>query len=191
MPVGRRFNLWCQSVFIDVTEDRALYAVILLTGGGLFAIRFGLFTLLKGLGDVYDRRRAQNTPRSKCRSIALGAVELSGTAAGPNPIPSLVAQIPAFISQVLVEEYEDTRKSRGWRKLHEQEFRIPFFLEDETGRVKVNPEGANCSLMVDAKYSTSWRDGSEEYSRSALDRALQLPGPKILAQLFDILAGSK
>jgi hypothetical protein len=116
---------------------------------------FGVYSFFRGFRVLRNKRIVENTPTSKCRSIAMGLVEVQGTAAGERTIPSLVGQLPCFCSQVKIERWQKSGKSHRWVKVHEEKTGIPFLLEDSTGRVKVDPAGAEYDLSSDLEYSTS------------------------------------
>jgi LemA protein len=139
---------------------------------GFLALCFGLFAYFLGFGDWYDKRLLDCTPISKCRSVALGPVVVSGRVGGPNPIPSLIGQLPSFISRVVVEEYRSNGKSRDWRTVHKREFRMPFYVLDGSGEIKVEPQKAVLWLEQDIKYSS--RDGVAEYTRAASERSVEV-----------------
>jgi LemA protein len=139
---------------------------------GFLALCFGLFAYFIGFGDWYDKRLLDCTPISKCRSVALGPVVVCGKVGGPSPIPSLIGHLPSFISKVVVEEYRSNGKSRSWQTVHKRELWMPFYIEDGTGEIKVEPQRAVLWLERDIKYSSS--DGLADYSQAASDRATQL-----------------
>jgi LemA protein len=74
----------------------------------------------------------------------------------------------------VVEEYRSNGKSRDWRTVHKRELRMPFYVEDGTGEIKVEPERAILWLERDIKYSST--DGVAEYSKAASDRSAQVEG---------------
>lgn len=150
---------------------------------GLLAVGAGAFFLLQGIGNVHDKQRVLRTATGRCRSVSLGTVGLSGSATGAKPIASLITQIPSYISRVVVEEERQSRNGKRWEKVHEQEFRVPFYLDDGTGAVKVNPEGSTPLLQADVSYSAY--EDSSEYADSAFDRALlQSMAVRPLSSLF-------
>ena len=71
---------------------------------------------------------------------SLGVIELCGTASKGNPMASLITHVPSYISRVVVEEDVESRGTKRWQKIHTQEPRVPFYLDDGTGAVKVNPQ---------------------------------------------------
>jgi LemA protein len=141
----------------------------LLIAIGFLLLCFGLFAYFIGFGDWYDKRLLDCTPISKCRSVALGPVVVSGRVVGPNPIPSLIGHLPSFISRVVVEEYRSNGKSSEWRRIHKRELRMPFYIEDGSGEIRVEPDRAVLWLEQDIEYSAS--DGTVQYAPTASERA--------------------
>lgn len=139
---------------------------------GFLNLAFGLFVYFLGFGDWYDKRLLECTPISRCRSVALGPVVVSGKVGGPNAIPSLIGHLPSFISKVVVEEYRRSGKSSSWQTVHKRELRMPFFVQDGTGEVRIEPERAVLWLERDIKYSAP--DGVAEYAKSASDLSVNV-----------------
>ena len=136
---------------------------------GFLLLCFGLFVYFIGFADWYDKRLLDCTPISKCRSVALGPVVVSGKVTGLHPIPSLIAHLPSFISRVVVEQYRKSGKSSEWRTVHKRELRMPFYVDDGSGLIKVEPQKAVLWLQQDVQYSS--QTGVVEYSPAAADRA--------------------
>jgi len=92
------------------------------------------------------RRRwfIENLPTSKARSVAMGLAELKGKAkyADENPLLSPVQGLPCVWYRVVVERHATHNSKRSSRVLLRREVGVPFYLEDDTGRVKVLPDGA-------------------------------------------------
>lgn len=128
-----------------MSDDRdILYAAI---GAG-----FGAYTFFKGFQILRNKRLVENTPTSKCRSIALGLAEVQGKATGDTWFTSPLAEVRCYCSQLKIERYEKRGKSSRWVTVHERQNMVPFFVEDETGRVRVNPQGAELDLSPDLEY---------------------------------------
>jgi len=136
---------------------------------GFLLLSLGLFVFLIGFMDWYDERLLECTPISRCSGIALGRIVLSGRVVGLNPLPSLIAHLPSFISRVVVEVYERRGKSADWRVVHKRELRMPFYLRDSSGEVKVDPDQAVLWLERDVVYSTE--TGIADYTPAAGVRA--------------------
>ncbi len=79
-------------------------------------------------------------------------VELKGIVRCATPLTSEIAGLPCvYVRSVTTREYEETRRTskggttrqRGSEVVSQNEQRVPFELEDATGRVTVNPFGAD------------------------------------------------
>jgi hypothetical protein len=104
---------------------------------GLLAV--GLFW--GGLYCLRLKRRIENTPTSKIRSLALGMVELQGCARRNYALVAPMTHLPCVWYRV--RRYRRDRRN-NWRLTSVTESGpVPFSLEDATGRVLVDPRGAS------------------------------------------------
>jgi hypothetical protein len=100
-----------------------------------------------------------DVPTSKAQGVFIGLVELKGTAESETPLTSHLAEIRCtqFVWQVdehwsrtVVETYTDgqghtqtrTRTESGWTKVAGGSESIPFYLKDDSGVIRIVPEGA-------------------------------------------------
>lgn len=130
---------------------------------------FGAWTFFKGFRVLRNKRLVENTPTSKCRSVAMGFVEVAGKATGELTIPSLIGQVPCYCSQVKIERYEKRGKSSSWHQVHTRSKTVDFYVEDETGKVRVNPTEAEFDLACDVEYET--QSGLVTWLKNALSDA--------------------
>jgi len=92
---------------------------------------------------------------SKVRSMAMGTVELCGTidANGEDILQDPIFGKDSVGYRIRVEEYRSSGKSGHWETIHSEDTTGRFFwLVDDTGRVLVNPKGADCHYKVDLSY---------------------------------------
>jgi hypothetical protein len=113
---------------------------------------FGAFSFFRGFRVLRNKRLIENTPTSKCRSVAMGLCEIAGRATGEQTIPSLIGKLPCYCSQILIERYEKRGKSHQWVTVRKEQRGVPFFLEDNTGRVRVDPAGAELDVPAELEY---------------------------------------
>jgi hypothetical protein len=111
-------------------------------GGGI-----GLFTY--GFRLLQRRRLILDTPFSKIRSAAMGMVEVSGLAVGPYTMVAPVTGHPCYYYSTAVWEYKQNGKNKNWVKVAGECMHLPFFVDDNTGRVLVDPCGADLDLHRD------------------------------------------
>ncbi len=105
-------------------------------------------------------RLIEDTPTCKIRSAPQGYVELEGLGKlmdGP-PIIAKLSGLPCVWFRYKIEEYVATGKGNEhrWETIDKGESTDTFWLQDDTGRVVVDPEGAD----VTPRYKDTWRSGS-------------------------------
>lgn len=113
----------------------------------------------RGFRILQRKRLILNTPTSKIRSAALGLVEVSGLATGPYLINAPVTGKPCYFYRTTAWELRKSGKDQEWQKIADESLHIPFYVDDTTGLLLVNPQGAETDLH---------RDFHEEYSNSFL-----------------------
>lgn len=122
----------------------------------------GLLALLALWGAMGARRRQRmiaDLPTSKTQGVFIGLVELKGTAETRRPLTSALAEtrcvyytwgVEEHWSREVTETYTDsegktqtrTRTDSGWETVASGGEMIPFYLQDDTGAVRVVPDGA-------------------------------------------------
>jgi hypothetical protein len=114
------------------------------------------------IGAFFNLRRKRiidDLPTSKTQGVFIGEVELKGTAECETPLTSFLAsvrcvqyawKIEEHWSRTVVETYTDskgthtrTRTESGWKTVDSGGEAAPFYLKDETGVIRIVPEGAN------------------------------------------------
>jgi len=127
-------------------DDLWLYA-----GAGIAA---GIYLFYRGFRILQRRRLILDTPASRIRSASMGLVEISGLAVGPYTIPAPVTGVSCFFYRTIAWQLKQSGRNKQWKKVAEESLHVPFFLDDNTGRVMVDPEGAEMDIH---------RDFHEEY----------------------------
>ena len=120
------FLLWCVLGFC--------------TGIGLFVYGFRL---------LQCRRLILDTPFSKIRSAAMGMVEVSGQAVGPYTMVAPITARPCYYYRTQVWEWKQRGKNKQWVKVAGECMHVPFFVDDNTGRLLIDPSGADLDLHRD------------------------------------------
>jgi hypothetical protein len=92
-----------------------------------------------------------DTPFSKIRSASMGMVELSGLAVGPYTMIAPLSARPCYYYRTLVWEWKRQGRSNQWVKVAAECKHLPFFLDDNTARVLVDPRGADLDIHCDFK----------------------------------------
>jgi hypothetical protein len=141
---------------------------------GIAGVGFGIFLFFRGFPFLKRKRLIQNTPTSTIRGAALGAVEVSGTVVGPYTLISPLSESDCFYYHAVARSTGEEEK-----KVAEEVLYAPFFLDDGTGRLMVDPRGAEMELRpsVDEEYSPSTGDA---FTRHFSGRGLPSTGPATL-----------
>ena len=149
-PVWLLLPLLASSLFLAVAgvwfQRPALF--------GFGAMALGLFCLVRGVELGARKRLIENTPTSRVRSMSMGFVELVGKARRKYEL-----KVPFFFSDCVFYRYAIQRKGNTgwgnrWTVVEEgQSGPVPFLLEDDTGRVLVDPEGAIVEAVVRQRIS--------------------------------------
>lgn len=115
-----------------------------------FALAIGAVAFHLGWRELRERQLIRNTPTSKVRSLAVGAAEVKGQAhPADETLTSPVTQQDACIYQLEVLQYSPGNEESDWNSVLEVGRRVPFHLDDGTGAVRVEPEGATLDLQLE------------------------------------------
>jgi hypothetical protein len=119
------------------------------------AIAGGLYFFIRGFPLLARKRLLLNTPTSRIRSASLGLVEISGVATGPYTLPAPISGVPCFLYCTTAWLQSDESKTHEWKKVAEETLHVPFFLDDGTGQLLVDPRGAELDLHRDFRQTYS------------------------------------
>jgi hypothetical protein len=109
----------------------------------------GIYLFIQGFRLLQRRQLILNTPASKIRSASMGMVELSGLAVGPHTVVAPITARPSYCYRTFVWEWRQEGKNKRWVKVAAECMHVPFFLDDNTGKVMVDPRGADLDLHRD------------------------------------------
>jgi len=126
----------------------------------------GVYLFYRGFQLLARKRLIMNTPTSKIRSAAMGLVEVSGLAAGPFTITAPLTGRSCYYYRTLAWQWKREGKNSRWVKVAEESFHLPFYLEDNTGHVLVNPQGAEIEMHCDFQ---------DEFGASLFTSTLEIP----------------
>ncbi|MCX8196954.1 MAG: LemA family protein [Candidatus Micrarchaeota archaeon] len=151
-----------------------------------FAV-FGLYSYYSGMKDLELLKKIEYTPTCKAISVYPGLVEIQGKAArGERLLESPVGKKPCVFYAVFTYKFEQKRKKGEQMEIvgittSEQR----FYIEDETGRVAIDPRGLECKLnymKVDKKIRVNMLSGRKstlEQTKTALEELRKAQGGKI------------
>jgi hypothetical protein len=152
---------------------------------GIAGLTIGVYLFFRGFPFLKRKHLIEDTPTSTVRGAALGAVEVSGTVVGPYTLISPLSETDCFYYQAIARGSSGEEK-----KAIEETLYVPFFLDDGTGRVLVDPRGAETELRpsVENEYSPSSGDA---FTRHFLVRhGISSESPALLEE-YCIRAGDR
>ncbi|MBV9183888.1 MAG: hypothetical protein JO356_21495 [Acidobacteria bacterium] len=143
-----------------------VYDVRLLLWAGI-GIVAGIYWFSRGFVLLQRKRLILDTPASKIRSASMGLVEISGQATGPHVVISPLQARSCYYYRAMAWELRENGKKRDWVKLAEETLHVPFYLDDGTDKVLVDPRAAEMDLH---------RDLQEQYRESIFSEGTQMSG---------------
>jgi hypothetical protein len=135
-------------------------------GIAILGVCVGLYLFYRGFRLLQRKRLILNTPASKIRSAAMGLVEINGLAAGPYTIMAPITGVPCYYFRTTAWQMQQQGRNKSWVKVAEESLHVPFFIDDNTGRVLVDPQGAEIDIH---------RDFHDEFSTSIFASHLEMP----------------
>jgi hypothetical protein len=117
----------------------------------------GIFWFFKGFKIYREYRVLVDTPEIPIRSMPMGLVEIHGKAklALDKPMDSPVTRAPCLFYKVDIERYHRDSKGNGsWKHYKTACSNLPFYLDDGTAKVLVNPCGAEYDLIQTIRRET-------------------------------------
>lgn len=133
----------------------------------LIGICAGIYLSFRGFRLLQRRHLILDTPVSKIRSASMGIVELSGLAVGPHTIVAPITNRPCYYHRTLVWEWKREGRNTKWVKVAAECMHVPFFLDDNTAKVMIDPRGADLDLH---------RDFQEEFCDGLFTMKEEVPG---------------
>ncbi len=117
---------------------------------GLFLFGFGLLLFFGGFKALRRRRVIQALPTSTVRSLAMGLVEVYGdVVVAKETLKTPLQGESCVYYHYTIEEYRRQGKSSRWVTIKQGSRGVTFFLRDKTGKVLVDPTGAEIDLTRD------------------------------------------
>ncbi len=131
------------AVFMLLSQDNTP----LLRSVAKYSMKAGLIPGLLSLGFCWAgfyfirlKRKIENTPTSRIRSMAMGLVEVHGRATRKYALVSPVSQSPCIYYRL--RKYKKDSNNHWTLKSDRHSGHVPFMVEDNTGQVTVDPLGA-------------------------------------------------
>ncbi len=117
--------------------------------GSFFLLAAGVAAAAYGAKEYLLVQKIENTPTSRVRSVAVGLAEIKGKARCREELSSPISGAKCAYWRVTAEYYYQTKNSSGWRMFYEDRSSKPFYVEDDTGRMLVDPAGGEVGIALD------------------------------------------
>ncbi len=133
------------------------------------------FLIRYGFRQLHEKNMIENVPSSPIRSVAMGLAEIKGRAPLSANLKAPLSGAPCHYFRYLVEEERSRGKGgREWVAVDQGKSNVPFRVEDPTGAILVNPEGAEILLKRDYQRidrAEGWFGRRKRYSEWRIDPA--------------------
>jgi hypothetical protein len=129
-------------------------------------VAVGVYLFYRGFRMLQRKRLIEDTPSSKVRSASMGLVELNGLATGPYTMTAPITQVPCYYHRSMAWQWQQRGKNSEWVKVADESLHVPFYLDDNTGHVLVDPQGAEMDIH---------RDFHQEYGNSLFSTTSEVP----------------
>lgn len=113
----------------------------------IVAFFLGIYWFFKGFLIYRKYRLLADTPEMPIRSIPMGLVEIHGQAKGEEKLISPVTCSPCYLYRVEVRRSHRNKKGERTESHFMTDLNaVKFYLEDDSGKVMVDPRGAELEL---------------------------------------------
>jgi hypothetical protein len=117
--------------------------------GSVFFLVAGGSAAAYGAKEYLLVQKIENTPTSKIRSVAVGLAEIKGRALPEEPLFSPISKAKCAYWRLTAEYYQSSKNGGYWVTFYKDSSGKPFYIEDETGKMLVEPSGADISIKTD------------------------------------------
>ena len=111
----------------------------------------GLWSFFKGFRVYREYKVIADTPRIPIRSVPMGWVHIRGKAQSDQLVPSPITHTPCCFYKVDVDEWKRSQNSGKWERIRTDTDGTQFYLQDDTGKVRVDGYAAEFQLPQNAE----------------------------------------
>ncbi len=152
------------AVLVAASETQTQHPYLL----AFFMLVMGAVVFYVAFRQYREYRILADAPKARVRSIPMGLVHLHGKATG-EPLTSPLTGTRCFTFIANIDEWVKTKDDRGrtvwkWKTMAGDDDMKQFYLDDGTGRVLVNPGGAEEG--IDMKLTFSCEIGKDGHFKS-------------------------
>jgi len=127
----------------------------------------GMWLIIYGIRKYLVWQAVRNLPTSKVRSAAIGLVELSGSARYDKPLISPISKKECAYWKVDIRTISD-KGNANTAPFFKEESSDPFYVEDDTGRMRIDPEGAEVNIGYEAHFKYACRGYMKPHKSNVL-----------------------
>jgi hypothetical protein len=128
---------------------------------GASGVIAGLYLFFRGFQLLQRKRWLEDTPVTKIAAAALGQVKIVGKATGPYTLLSPLAAEDCYYYRAVAWNGRNAQDEQKFEARATETIFAPFFLEDETGRLMIDPRGAQLELPSEFDEAISANSMSE------------------------------
>ncbi len=135
---------------------------------GASGVLTGLYFFVRGFQLLHRKRWIEDTPVTKIDAAAMGLVKVLGKASGPYTLLSPLAGVDCYYYRAAAWNGRNAQNDDELEGRATEMIFVPFFVEDHTGRLMIDPRGAQ--LELPAEYDEqilgeSMSEGSRRFLR--------------------------
>ena len=116
---------------------------------GASGLLTGLYFFVRGFQLLQRKRWIEDTPVTKIDAAAMGQVKVLGKATGPYTLLSPLAGVDCYYYRAVAWNGRDAQNDQELQRRATETLFAPFFVEDETGRLMIDPRGAQLELPAE------------------------------------------
>lgn len=137
------------------------------------AIAMGLLLVFWGRKSLRESRIVAQVPEAPVGRIAAGLVHVHGKTTGDGALISPITSLPCYYYKSQVEKWVQEGAQGRWQIFKNETGQQRFYIEDGTGRVLVDPQGAEFDLPQTLQAEIGPRSNHSCF----IDSATGLPRP--------------
>jgi hypothetical protein len=113
---------------------------------GCTGVIAGIYLFVRGFELLRRRRWIEDTPVSKISAAAMGQVKVLGKATGPYTLLSPLANVDCHYYKAVAWDGRSAQDDQTSEARATETLFTPFCVEDDTGRLMIDPRGAQLDL---------------------------------------------
>ena len=143
-------------IHVQYPDEKQLFSPFNRFSLSSIGLILGIFWFFKGFAFFWKYRIIADTPLAPIRGVAMGLVQIRGKAVGEKTLTSPISNQACFLYKVDIDRWSAGRGGSGrWSHYLADVVGVNFYLEDESGRVLIDPLDAEYDLHETCKSEVS------------------------------------